>query len=125
MYINLFLHLITLAVLIGVLWALYEFKKANRWRPIDEAPDDKTLLLLRVEYDQGVQNPLFMVVDEKHDRLYNGDIFVTIGYRKPNSDGRTYYAVCLGERGREFFADTEVCPIEFRLLPKPISHSSH
>ena len=125
MYISLFLHAITIAVLIGVLRTLYKVKKANRWRPIGEAPDDKTLLLLRVECYQGIQSPLFMVVDEVHDRLYNGDIYVTIGYRKPNGDGRTYYAVGLGERDGEFFVDTEVQPTEFQLLPKPISHSSH
>lgn len=125
MYISLFLHVITIAVLIGALRVLYKVKKANRWRPIDEAPNDKTLLLLRVECHQGAQSPLFMVVDEVHDRLYNGDIYVTIGYRDPRGDGRTYIAVGLEGNYGACFVDVKVQPTEFKLLPKPISFSSH
>ena len=126
MNINLFFHLATIAILIGSLWMLYKYREANRWRPINEAPNDKTLLLLRVEYHQGIQNPLFMAVDEVRDRLYYGDIFVTVGYRAPDRDGQTYYAVGLYEnRNGAFFIDAEVRPVEFKPLPKPISTSSH
>lgn len=103
----------------------FKWKKRNRWRPIREAPEDRTLVELKVEVYQEQSNQLFMVVDEKRDRLYNGDVYITIGYRKQNSFTPVWCAVGLTQDAEARFVHEEVYPTHFRLLAKPISYSSH
>lgn len=105
--------------------AYFQRKKRDRWRPIREAPEDMTLVELKVDYCQQQNNPLFMVVDEKRDRLYNGDVYITIGYRKQNCFTPVWCAVGLTQDAEARFVHEEVCPTHFRLLAKPTSYSSH
>lgn len=117
--------IVVLAFLFLGIVTFVKWKQRERWRPIDEAPTDKTLVLLKVVYHSSHPTPLFSEVDERRDRLYYGDTYVTIGYKKQDSDHRTWCAVGLSQDKATRFVHHDVLPTHFKPYPKPHSTSSH